>query len=69
MSHYNYSYRYRGRQDVSTQYGQHMTLGLIGSVEWIVIACREDLEDGWIMIPAENFLASYRGTGTRLPPL
>jgi hypothetical protein len=54
---------------VSTQYGQHMTLGLIGSVEWIVIACREDLEDGWIMIPAENFLASYRGTGTRLPPL
>lgn len=52
--------------DVSTPSGQDTALGLIGSVEWIVITCQEDREDGWIMIPAENLISSCQNTGTKI---
>lgn len=52
--------------DVSTPSGQDAALGLIGSVEWILIMCQEDKEDGWVMIPAENLISSCQGTGTKI---
>jgi len=52
--------------DVSTPSGQDAALGLVGSVEWIVITCQEDKEDGWIMIPAENLISSCQNTGTKI---
>lgn len=55
--------------DVSSSSGQDAAMGLIGSVEWILITCdnADDYEDGkWIMIPAENLVSASRGTGTKI---
>mmetsp|Transcript_8597 Transcript_8597/g.15993 ORF Transcript_8597/g.15993 Transcript_8597/m.15993 type:complete len:450 (+) Transcript_8597:61-1410(+) len=52
--------------DVSTPSGQDTALGLVGSVEWIVVTCEEDRDEGWIMIPAENLISSCHNTGTKI---
>lgn len=62
--------------DVSKPQGQDMAIGLIGSVEWILIKYTQEETDqkdrvdegdsGWIMIPAENLISSSQDTGTKL---
>lgn len=59
--------------DVSAPSGQDAALGLVGSVEWIVVTCRgrgdgggNSGEDRWIMIPVENLVSSCQNTGTKI---
>jgi len=64
--------------DVSTSAGQDAAVGLIGSLEWIVITCSNNHketesvandsgdDEGWLMIPAENLISACQGTGTKL---
>ena len=55
--------------DVTTSAGQDAAVGLVGSLEWIVITCDKtetDADEGWIMIPAENLISACQGTGTKI---